>query len=323
MRQPQEVPDRVDPLLSTLRSTGIEVRQPRDLGLDPILAVHSQDYIDFLRTAHDQWLDAGRDWGDEVMSNIYVRGHVPPRSILGAAANYLADGSCPIGRNTWETAYAAAQTALAAAQDILTGSRLSFALCRPPGHHARRSAAGGFCYVNNAAVAAEHLRKMFHKVTILDTDVHHGQGIQEIFYNRSDIQYVSIHGDPTNFYPVVAGFEDEKGEGEGYGCNVNLPMPHGSTEDYFFKRLEEAVISIEDFQPECLVWCHGYDIYMGDPQSIVDFSTPGFRRLASIIDALGLPTVIVQEGGYALDMLRTNSLSFFSGFGYGPESLRA
>lgn len=323
MRQPQEVPERVEPLLNTLGMLGVDVLKPNDFGLVPILAVHDADYISFLRTAHAQWLQAGRDWGDEVISNIFVRGQVPPRSILGAAANYLADGSCPIGPYTWQTAYAAAQSAIAAASEVLSGSRLSYALCRPPGHHARRAAAGGFCYINNAAIAAQHLRGRFSRVTVLDTDVHHGQGLQEIFYDRSDVQYVSIHGHPANFYPVVTGFEDETGSGEGQGYNVNLPIPHGSTEAYFFERINQAMDAIRQFEPDCLVLCNGYDIYSGDPQSIVDFSTVGFQKLAAMVASLDLPTVIIQEGGYAVDMLQANSLSFFAGFGYQPRSKSA
>ncbi|UCF26041.1 MAG: histone deacetylase family protein, partial [Ralstonia sp.] len=189
----------------------------------------------------------------------------------------------------------------------------AYALCRPPGHHARREAAGGFCYLNNAAIAAQALRAKFKRVAILDTDMHHGQGIQEIFYDRADVLYVSIHGDPTNFYPVVAGFDDERGAGDGLGHNVNLPMPHRSPESVFFAKLEEAIGALERFQPEALVLSLGFDIYREDPQSQVDVSTEGFGCLGQAIGAIGLPTLVVQEGGYHLPTLAQNAAAFFGG----------
>ena len=190
----------------------------------------------------------------------------------------------------------------------------AYALCRPPGHHARAEAAGGFCYLNNAAVAAQALRKKYGRVAILDTDMHHGQGIQEIFYGRDDVLYVSIHGDPTNFYPVVAGFEDERGAANGEGFNVNLPMPHGSSEAVFFEQLDAALRVVNRFQPDALVVALGFDIYKDDPQSKVAVTTEGFGRSVSRLGALKLPTLIVQEGGYHLETLDANAQAFFGGF---------
>ncbi|MDR9308608.1 Acetylpolyamine amidohydrolase [Burkholderia multivorans] len=195
------------------------------------------------------------------------------------------------------------------------GARDAYALCRPPGHHARRDAAGGFCYLNNAAIAAQALLGRHRRVAILDTDMHHGQGVQEIFYGRDDVLYVSIHGDPTDFYPVVAGYEDETGAGAGAGYNLNLPMPHGSPEAVFFERLDDALRALARFEPDALVLALGFDIYKDDPQSQVAVTTDGFGRLGSVIGALGLPTVIVQEGGYHLDSLDANARAFFGGFG--------
>jgi acetoin utilization deacetylase AcuC-like enzyme len=218
-----------------------------------------------------------------------------------------------VGANTWRSAYWSAQSALAAAATVRDGARASYALCRPPGHHARADAAGGFCYLNNAAIAAQSLRQRFARVAILDTDMHHGQGVQEIFYDRDDVLYISIHGDPTNFYPVVAGYEDERGDGLGEGYNVNLPMPHGASEAAFFERVEAALRVLTRFQPDALVLALGFDIYKDDPQSKVAVSTEGFGRLGSAIGALKLPSVIVQEGGYHLASLEDNARAFFSG----------
>lgn len=312
MRQPQEIPDRTGEMLAGLQALDIEVRQPADQGAGAISAVHDLGYLRFLESAHRRWPD---DWGDEVMSNIFVRSPNPLRGILAEAARYQADGSSPIGANTWHAAYWSAQSAIGAADALIAGDRTAYAVCRPPGHHARRDAAGGFCYLNNAAIAAQHMQSRFPRIAILDTDMHHGQGIQEIFYQRNDVLYVSIHGDPTNFYPVVAGYEDERGEGEGYGYNINLPMPHGSSEEDFFARLEEAMTAVSLFQPDALVMPLGFDIYKNDPQAKVSVTSEGFHRLGQRISQAGLPTLVVQEGGYDLESLSENVQQFFRGLG--------
>ncbi|WNW14009.1 histone deacetylase family protein [Pseudomonas sp. DTU_2021_1001937_2_SI_NGA_ILE_001] len=313
MREPQEIPARIDPLLAMVERLGYPLVEPADQGIAPLAAVHSQAYLDYLRSAYQEWHAVPEDWGDEVMSNIFIRENNPLRGILGKTARYLADGSCPIGAHTWEAAYWSAQSSIAAAQAVADGEPAAYALCRPPGHHARAEAAGGFCFLNNAAIAAQQLRSRFARVAILDTDMHHGQGIQEIFYERDDVLYVSIHGDPTNFYPVVAGFDDERGQGRGEGFNLNLPMPHGASEEDFFACLAQAETALRDFAPEVLVLSLGFDIYENDPQSKVAVSHAGFQRLGERIRALGLPCVIVQEGGYDIATLDENAQRFFKG----------
>ena len=317
MRQPQEIPDRATLLLGAVRDLGFDIQQPRDFGMDPLEAIHDPGYLDFLKNGHAEWKTMLEDWGGEIMSNIYIREGNPLRGILAKAARYLADGSCPVGAQTWQSAYWAAQSAVAGARAICGGTSQAYALCRPPGHHARRDAAGGFCYLNNAAIAAQVLRGAFNRVAVLDTDMHHGQGIQEIFYTRADVLYVSIHGDPTNFYPVVAGFAEERGAGAGTGFNLNLPMPHGSPEKAFFDRLDEALAALRAFKPDALVLTLGFDIYQEDPQAVVNVTTPGFSTLGRNVRAVGLPTLIVQEGGYHLATLALNARSFFEGFARG------
>lgn len=314
MRKPQEIPDRVDGILAGLAQLNLSVIEPEDHGLAPLQAVHDTAYLKFLETAHRRWKEIPQDWGDEVMSNVYIRHPNPMRGILAEAARYLADGSCPIGAHTWTSVYWAAQSAVSAAQAILSGETKAYALCRPPGHHARRDAAGGFCYINNAAVASQYLRQKFNRVVVLDTDMHHGQGVQEIFYGRDDVMYISVHGDPTNFYPVVAGFDDEQGEGQGRGFNLNLPMPHGASEAVFFDRVALAIAALEAFKPEVVVLALGFDVYKDDPQAKVAVTTEGFCRLGKLVADLGLPTVVVQEGGYHLGAMADNTRSFFSGF---------
>lgn len=315
MRTPLEIPERSAHILQGFTSLGHAVASPGDHGLEPIARVHDAGYLKFLESAHRRWHEVAEDWGDEVMSNVFVRSAGPPRGILAEAAYYLADGSCPVGEHTWSAAYWSAQSALSAADALLDGDAVAYAACRPPGHHARRDAAGGFCYLNNAAIAAEALKTRFDRIAILDPDMHHGQGIQEIFWERDDVFYVSIHGDPTNFYPVVTGHPDERGAGAGEGYNLNLPMPHGSSERVFFERLDEAVAAIDRYQPDAVILTLGFDIHEKDAQAKVAVTTAGFRRLGEVAASLGRPLLVVQEGGYYLEGLEENTRQFFSGIG--------
>ncbi|MBO2950975.1 histone deacetylase family protein [Burkholderia pseudomallei] len=314
MRAPHEVPERAVRLLGAVTSLGFDVRAPEDFGAAPLAAVHSEPYLRFLADAHREWRRIPEDWGPEVMSNIYVREPNPLRGVLAQAGYYLADGSCPIGEHTYRAAYWSAQSALAGAAALGRGARDAYALCRPPGHHACRDAAGGFCYLNNAAIAAQALRARHARVAILDTDMHHGQGIQALFYDRDDVLYVSIHGDPTNFYPAVTGYETERGAGRGEGFNVNLPMPHGSPEAVFFAQLERARSRVERFAPDVLVFALGFDVYREDPQSKVAVTTEGFGRLGALVGGLRVPTLIVQEGGYHLETLERNAAALFRSY---------
>ncbi|OMR80820.1 acetylpolyamine aminohydrolase [Burkholderia pseudomallei] len=314
MRAPHEVPERAVRLLGAVTSLGFDVRAPEDFGAAPLAAVHSEPYLRFLADAHREWRRIPEDWGPEVMSNIYVREPNPLRGVLAQAGYYLADGSCPIGEHTYRAAYWSAQSALAGAAALGRGARDAYALCRPPGHHACRDAAGGFCYLNNAAIAAQALRARHARVAILDTDMHHGQGIQTLFYDRDDVLYVSIHGDPTNFYPAVTGYETERGAGRGEGFNVNLPMPHGSPEAVIFAQLERARSRVERFAPDVLVFALGFDVYREDPQSKVAVTTEGFGRLGALVGGLRVPTLIVQEGGYHLETLERNAAALFRSY---------
>ena len=313
MRTPQEIPERVVQILKGLDHLGLAVTEPEDHGMQPLLAIHDAAYLQYLETAHSIWKQTGPDWGDEVISNIFVRAPNALRGILGQTARYLADGSCPVGPDTWTSAYWAAQAAVSAAKAVLAGDQQAYALCRPPGHHTRKDAAGGFCYLNNAAIAAQMLRSKHQRVVILDTDVHHGQGVQEIFYEREDVFYISVHGDPMNFYPATAGFDDEQGAAHGQGYNLNLPMPHGSSEAVFFTQVEKALSALKAFKPDALVLALGFDVYKDDPQTKVAVTTEGFGKLGGLIADLKLPTVVVQEGGYHLETLAVNTEHFFKG----------
>lgn len=310
MRAPQEIPARTPPLVAALENHDIAIDKPRDHGMGVIRQVHDMGYLRFLESAHRRWPE---EWGEEVMSNIFVRSPNPLHGVLAESARYQADGSCPIGPHTWQAAYWSAQVALTATDDILEGEQFAYGLCRPPGHHARRDAAGGFCYLNNCAIAAQALRAKYDRIAILDPDMHHGQGIQEIFYDRDDVLYVSIHGDTTNFYPVVTGYEDERGTGAGYGYNINLPMPHGSPEATFFDRLDESLSAIRLFEPDVIVLALGFDTYYEDPQAKVSVTTEGFGRMAKAVKDMGKPVLVIQEGGYDVDHLEANATEFFNG----------
>ncbi|WP_201555550.1 histone deacetylase family protein [Psychrobacter sp. 72-O-c] len=318
MREPQEKPERLTELLKAPEALRLEVTTAKDIGIEPILAVHDFGYVDFLKHSYEEWMAVDEDMGEEVQTTIYMPNNNAGLGILAKAAKYQADGSAPIGKHSWTSIYWSAQTALNAADSLLnektSQNKLQICLTRPAGHHARKSAAGGFCYLNNAAIIAEYLRQKFQKIAIIDTDMHHGQGIQEIFYDRKDVLYTSVHGSPINFYPVVAGHEHEKGEGEGYGYNINFPMPHDTDEAGFFHHVDKAVKTIKLFNPDVIVHVLGFDVYKDDPQAKCNVSTEGFKTLAQKLKALDKPVIVLVEGGYCIEKLNENLQAFLSGF---------
>jgi acetoin utilization deacetylase AcuC-like enzyme len=322
MRQPQEKPERLIEFLKAPEALGLSVTTAKDIGIEPILAVHDLDYIDFLKHSYDEWMAVDEEMGEEVQTTVYVPNNNAGLGILAKAAKYQADGSAPIGKDSWTSIYWSAQTALNAAESLLNDERsqnqtqnnIQICLTRPAGHHARKNAAGGFCYLNNAAIIAEHLRQKFQKIAIIDTDMHHGQGIQEIFYDRKDVLYTSVHGSPINFYPVVAGHEHERGQGEGYGYNINFPMLHGTDEAGFFHHVDKAIETVKLFNPDVVVHVLGFDVYEDDPQAKCHVSTQGFKMLAQKIKALDKPVIVLVEGGYCIEKLNENLQAFLLGF---------
>ena len=307
-----EHPGRVDAILAAIGST----EAPADLGLEPLLRVHSADYVEFLRIAHGQWLDAGRE-GDAFPYTFPVVGRRPLTlsRIDALLGQFSFDTSTPIASGTWDAAYWSAQTALAATRAVLGGGRSAFALCRPPGHHCGRDYLGGYSYLSNAAIAAEEAIAAGRKrVAILDVDYHHGNGTQDIFYNRADVAYASIHADPAMDYPYYWGHADEVGSGDGEGATLNLPLPRGTDWDGYDPALSQALDWIGKHEPELLIVSYGADTYEGDPISHFRLTTGEYAPMARRIAALGLPTVVVMEGGYAVDALGANVAEFLSGF---------
>ena len=317
MRQPQEKPERMEAFLQAVEKSEYGLSEVSDFGISPITKIHDLGYVHFLKTAYQEWQALPEDMGEEVQTSVYVADDSNPLiGVMAKAARYLADGSSPIGEHTWTSVYWSAQTSLTAAQGLLNGEQQSICLTRPAGHHARKDRAGGFCYLNNAAIAAEHLRTKYAKVAIIDTDMHHGQGIQEIFYERDDVLYASVHGSPVNFYPVVAGHENERGRGKGFMYNHNFPMPHGSSEQVFMDNVDKALDVVRTFAPDVVVHVLGFDVYVDDPQAKCAVSTQGFTELATKIRNLGIPTMVLVEGGYLVEKLEDNLDAFIQGFAH-------
>ena len=311
-----EQPERVERLLAGARAAGLEILRPTDHGLGPISAIHTPEYVEFLRRIYERWQRI-EGASAEVIPNIHplARQGAYPASAVGQAGYHMADTSCPISSDTWDSACWSAWTAVSAADAVLAGDAWSYALCRPPGHHAFRDVAGGFCYFNNSAIAAQRLRRHADRVAIVDVDLHHGNGTQGIFYERNDVLTVSIHADPVRFYPFFWGHADERGEGLGLGYNLTLPLPRKSADAAFLDALAAGLRRVEAFAPEAVVIALGLDAFEGDPFGGLSVSTPGLARIAEAIAKLGLPTVIVQEGGYLCDELGDNLASFLTGFG--------
>jgi acetoin utilization deacetylase AcuC-like enzyme len=302
-----EHPGRVDAILAAIGPT----QEPSDQGLEPLLRVHSADYLNFLRTAHEQWRAAGRE-GDAFPYTFPVVGRRPLKlsRIDALLGQYSFDTSTPVGQGTWEAAYWSAQTALAAVDAVLDGERNAFALCRPPGHHAGADYLGGYSYLSNAAIAAEQALAAGRKrVAILDVDYHHGNGTQDIFYGRSDVAYASIHADPATDYPFFWGHADESRDNI-----LNLPLPRNTDWNGYAPALERALDWIGSREPELLIVSYGADTYEGDPISHFRLRTRDYAPMARRIAALGVPTVVMMEGGYAVEALGASVAEFLGGF---------
>lgn len=321
-RPAPERPERGAAIAAFLAERGYPPEVPPAAGPTVLSAVHSLDYLTFLETAHARWQALG-DAAPEVIPNVF-RGpgmESYPRHVVGQAGYHMADTACPIGPHTWRAAVAAADAAVHAARLVAWGeARGAYAVCRPPGHHAGRDRAGGFCYLNNVAIAAEACLPLLAaqgrpaRVAILDVDVHAGNGTQHIFWERPDVLTASVHADPAEFYPFLAGHAHERGGGAGEGFAWNHPLPVGATEDRVLAEVAGVLDRLRGFGPEILLVALGFDTWEHDPLAAFRVSTPGFARLGALIRNAGRPTVLVQEGGYAVDALRANLGAFLDGF---------
>ncbi|MDH4055413.1 MAG: histone deacetylase family protein [Gammaproteobacteria bacterium] len=310
-----ELPERADRLLAAALSAGLEPEAPADYGDDLIASIHAERYLTFLENIHTRWSRI-EGASKEVLPNVHPieRSDGYPKSAVGQVGFHVYDASCPIAAHTWLSARWSAMTAAHAAQRVISGDSACYALSRPPGHHASQDLAGGFCYLNNSAIAAQHLLSKFARVAIIDVDVHHGNGTQRIFYERDDVLTVSIHADPIRFYPFFWGYANETGSGAGLGYNVNIPLVRGTGDEDYLRSLDKALTAVGDYAPEAIVIALGLDAHEEDPYQGMKITTPGFARIASRLAALALPSVIVQEGGYLSDALGPNLASFLNGF---------
>ncbi|MBY5924160.1 MULTISPECIES: histone deacetylase family protein [unclassified Halomonas] len=315
---PFECPERVDYIIDRARAEQLgEIRPPDSHGLEPVLAIHDKGYIDFLKVAWRDWQAAGYE--GEAIPNIWPTRRMPggpiPRHIEGRLGYYALAGETSLTAETFEAALLSKDIALTALDHVLAHGEPAFALCRPPGHHAARDQYGGYCFINNVAVAAQQARhRGCERVAILDIDFHHGNGTQDIFYERSDVMTLSLHGDPMDEFPYFLGFANETGHGEGSGFNVNYPLPSGTDFPSWLQALEDATGKVRHFSPELLIIALGVDTFENDPISSFTLKSEDYLEIGARIKRLGLPTLFVMEGGYAVEEIGINAVNVLKGF---------
>jgi acetoin utilization deacetylase AcuC-like enzyme len=313
-----EVPARAESVKARLEERKIgPVLPPCAFGNEPILRVHDPDLVGFLGQAHDDWVRRyGPSAADAIPSAWPARGMRPQTAtdVESRLGSFAFDTATPITKGTWAAACAAVDVALSAAHCIRTGDASAFALTRPPGHHASADIFGGYCYLNNAAIAAQWLADSGLRPAILDVDYHHGNGTQAIFYARNDVFYGSLHADPAFAYPHFAGFADERGEGVGEDTNLNLPMAAGTDWSGYFPALAHALEAAGEFGPDVLIVSLGLDTFENDPISEFKLKSSDYLRMGEALAKFGKPTLFVFEGGYDLESLAENTVNVLEGF---------
>ena len=311
----QEQPQRAEILRDMLLSEGFEISAPGDHGVGPIKAVHNPGYVDFLPDAYDRFVESA---GAEALAiptmHPGVRRGKEPRDIHGQLGWWMTDTSTPLTPGSWDAAYWSAQTAVEAAEAVLSGERVAYALCRPPGHHAMRDCSNGFCFFNNACIAAHHMTSKYRKVALIDVDVHTGNGSLDILYERGDIFFCSLHPDPATYPTFFLGHADETGEGAGAGTKLNLLLEQGASQDDVLATLDKGIAAARAFGAEALVVSLGFDMAADDPLAAVAVYPDGFAAMARKLADMGLPTVLVQEGGYLGPSLADNGRAFLTTF---------
>ena len=310
-----ERPERYAVLRRAVQAAGHDIRAPSPFEPAILEGVHDPEYVAFLATAWERRGEIDPD-AEELLTTQFARPqmHRRPSSLLGLLGYHTADTSTPIREGTWR-AVSASAAAAAASAEAAWAHGCAYALCRPPGHHAFSDSAGGFCYLNGTAVAAQRLRRLgAERVAVLDVDVHHGNGTQGVFYRRADVLTVSIHADTDGYFPFYSGYADETGEGAGDGFNLNLPLPHGSGDKEVLAAVEAALDRVRAFAPDALVVALGLDAAADDPLGVFEVTNAGFAAIARRIASEGWPTALVQEGGYLCEALPRNLCAFLSGF---------
>jgi acetoin utilization deacetylase AcuC-like enzyme len=321
-QEPLEHPGRAEIIRAALAADSeFEFIAPDEWGTEPIEAVHDTGLVKFLESA---WEEYQRERGHthDVVPDVFAMpglrdgmGPAKEPSAIGMRLGWWCfEMTTPLTQGTYEAARSAVDVALTAADHVIDGERVAYGLCRPPGHHATRSLYGGYCFFNNAAVVAEHLTASTGgRVSVLDVDYHHGNGTQQIFYDRADVQFVSLHGDPHRAYPYLTGFTDEVGSGIGRGTTSNFPLPERTGDDEYVDVLTAACGEIAGFAPDFLVVSLGLDTFVDDPIGDLALTADGFQAAGAVVGSLGLRTVVLQEGGYAVDELGDNARRWLNG----------
>jgi acetoin utilization deacetylase AcuC-like enzyme len=315
--EPFERPSRAEYIIGRVREVELgPVSEPDDFGMKPILAIHDKGFIDFLQIAWQDWQAAG--YKGEAMPTVWPARRMSqriPTDIEGRLGYYALACETTLSDGTWEAAYASAQVALTGAQRLNDGVKAVFSLCRPPGHHAAIDMFGGYCFVNNAAVAAQHLLDTGAKrIAILDVDFHHGNGTQDIFDTRDDVLFISLHGDPMDAFPHFLGHADETGTGAGVGFTVNYPMPPKTDFPTWRATLIKALAQIAEYAPDKLIISLGVDTFETDPISFFKLKSEDFTSYGADIASLNLPTLSVMEGGYDIAEIGVNTINVLQGF---------
>ncbi|MDK1493702.1 histone deacetylase family protein [Sinorhizobium sp. 7-81] len=319
-----EAPDRAERygiLLAAARDDGHEEEIAPIGPIDPVLAVHDREYVEFLRTLYQRW-STMPDCGDYAVPDSHPthRMHRKPKDLRGELGWYCNSTGCPVTAETWTAVHASAQVAAHGARRVLEGVNAVYALCRPPGHHVYPDLMSGSCFLNNASIAAQLLATRFEKVALVDIDVHHGNGSQHIFYSRSDVLFCSVHVDPSVAPPFYVGYADEEGEGLGRGCNINLPLPRGTRNASWLLALDSALSKVEQFGAQAVVVSLGLDAGQHDPNGIFNITDDGFFEAGRRFAGLRRPTLLVQEGGYLSAYLGGYLKSFLRGFENDPPA---
>ncbi|HSM96423.1 MAG TPA: histone deacetylase family protein [Rhizomicrobium sp.] len=313
-----EIPERVEQVKRRLEERKIgPLLKPKAFSDEPILRIHDNAFVRFLTGAYPKWREKyWNDDADAVPSVWPARGLREMRDgdIEKQLGSYCFDTATPIGKGTWSAAREAVNIGLSAAEAVHGGERAAFALARPPGHHASSDVYGGYCYLNNVAIAAQWLRDKGRRPAILDVDYHHGNGTQAIFYRRNDVLFTSIHADPSFAYPHYLGYADEKGEGAGEDKNINFPLPRKTAWPEYSHALDRALKAVKDFGADILLVSLGLDTFEGDPICRFKITTEDYLRMGEIIGRAGLPSVFVFEGGYNIEHLGVNTVNVLEGF---------
>lgn len=311
-----EKPERAEYIITEVQKRKLgAVISPNPYSLDKITRIHSLPYVDFLQSAYKQWEKEGFE--GPAMGCVFNQHHNAkiPGHIEGKMGYFMADTTIALTETSWEAIEQSAYVALTGQSLISNGEKSAFALCRPPGHHATAGVAAGYCYINNVAIAAQgFLDNGAKKVAILDVDYHHGNGTQEIFYERDDVFFTSIHADPYVDYPHYLGYTDETGAKAGEGFNKNYPLPYGTDWSSYSVALEDAVKQVENYNPDVLLVSLGVDTFKDDPISRFKLESNDYFRMGKAIAKLGMPALFVMEGGYAVEDVGVNTVNVLEGY---------